>query len=99
MWGCGEGGVAVLVSLDNVCVAPHPSACTRPPRHLPPSRAAAVITTGLIWARWSTQITPVNWNLCIVNAVMASTGLWHAGRMIHAKVYPTRLEPVEADLD
>ena len=38
--------------------------------------------TGIIWSRYSTAITPVNYNLLAVNAVMATTGLYHLSRMI-----------------
>lgn len=41
--------------------------------------------TGVIWSRYATQITPVNYNLLAVNAVMATTGFWHLGRIIKAK--------------
>ena len=37
--------------------------------------------TGIIWSRYSTQITPVNYNLLAVNAVMAITGVWHLARI------------------
>lgn len=32
---------------------------------------AAVTATGVIWSRYSTQITPVNYNLLAVNFFMA----------------------------
>lgn len=35
----------------------------------------AVTATGLIWSRFSTQITPVNYNLLAVNVAMAITGI------------------------
>jgi hypothetical protein len=41
---------------------------------------AAVTLTGLIWTRYSTQITPINYNLMTVNAMMAVTGLYQLYR-------------------
>jgi hypothetical protein len=41
-----------------------------------------VAGTGIIWARYSTQITPVNYNLLAVNAVMACTGIYHLARIL-----------------
>jgi hypothetical protein len=41
---------------------------------------AAVSATGLIWSRYSTQITPVNYNLLTVNAFMAVTGIYQLTR-------------------
>lgn len=40
----------------------------------------AVTATGLIWSRFSTQITPVNYNLLSVNAAMACTGMYQLAR-------------------
>jgi len=42
----------------------------------------AVTATGLIWSRFSTQITPVNYNLLTVNAFMAATGIYQLYRKI-----------------
>lgn len=41
---------------------------------------AAITATGLIWTRYSTQITPINYNLMSVNAFMACTGLYQLYR-------------------
>jgi hypothetical protein len=41
---------------------------------------SAITATGLIWSRYSTQITPVNYNLLTVNAFMAVTGLYQLSR-------------------
>lgn len=35
----------------------------------------AVTATGLVWSKYSLDITPVNYNLLAVNAFMACTGL------------------------
>lgn len=40
----------------------------------PPSPCAAITATGIIWSRYATQITPVNYNLLAVNVFMAITG-------------------------
>jgi hypothetical protein len=42
--------------------------------------SAAVTLTGLIWTRYSTQITPINYNLMTVNAFMGATGLYQLYR-------------------
>eukprot|EP00983_Pelagomonas_calceolata_P131423 1161774-Pelagomonas_calceolata.AAC.9 len=41
---------------------------------------AAITATGLIWSRYSTQITPVNYNLLAVNVFMAITGSYQLFR-------------------
>jgi hypothetical protein len=48
---------------------------------LGPRARAAVTATGIIWSRYATQITPVNYNLLSVNMFMACTGLWHLYRI------------------
>jgi hypothetical protein len=42
----------------------------------------AVTATGLIWSRFSTQITPVNYNLLAVNFFMAITGIYQLQRKV-----------------
>lgn len=42
----------------------------------------AITATGLIWSRFSTQITPVNYNLLAVNCFMACTGLYQLSRKV-----------------
>ena len=42
---------------------------------------AAVAATGIIWARYSTQIVPVNYNLLSVNLFMAVTGSYQLYRI------------------
>ena len=49
--------------------------------YLPLSFAAAITATGLIWARYSTQIVPVNYNLMTVNMFMASVGIYQLYRI------------------
>ena len=60
----------------------HISSLTLPPPPPPHYKTtSAVAVTGIIWSRYSTQITPVNYNLLAVNAVMAVTGVWHLVRI------------------
>ncbi|CAM9896522.1 unnamed protein product [Heterosigma akashiwo] len=44
------------------------------PELLSVSQQSAVTLTGVIWTRYSTQITPINYNLMSVNMFMALTG-------------------------
>lgn len=54
----------------------------RPPEMISYPQQCAVTATGLIWSRFSTQITPVNYNLLAVNAFMAATGIYQLQRKI-----------------
>ena len=70
---------------------PPPNSCLLalcPPR---PLRVllAAVTLTGLIWSRYSTQITPVNYNLLTVNVFMASVGLYQLYRIYDYRTHGT----------
>ncbi|CAG8518092.1 11203_t:CDS:2 [Ambispora leptoticha] len=47
----------------------------RPAEKLSVPQQVALTATGLIWARWSTQIIPVNYPLLAVNAFVAGTGI------------------------
>ncbi len=49
----------------------------RPVEKMSVPQQTAVAVTGVIWTRYSLVITPVNYNLMAVNAVMACTGLFH----------------------
>lgn len=42
----------------------------------------AVTATGVIWSRYSTQITPVNYNLLAVNFFMALSGSYQLARKL-----------------
>ncbi|KAK8618263.1 hypothetical protein V6N13_132263 [Hibiscus sabdariffa] len=54
----------------------------------------AVTCTGVIWSRYSTVITPKNWNLFSVNIVMARTGLYQLARKIqHDYASEAKAEP------
>jgi hypothetical protein len=48
----------------------------RPPEKISGPQATALAFTGVIWARYATQITPVNYNLLAVNVFVGSTGLY-----------------------
>eukprot|EP01122_Echinamoeba_exundans_P008044 TRINITY_DN2590_c0_g2_i1.p2 TRINITY_DN2590_c0_g2~~TRINITY_DN2590_c0_g2_i1.p2 ORF type:complete len:134 (-),score=27.35 TRINITY_DN2590_c0_g2_i1:67-426(-) len=52
----------------------------RPPERISGPQATALSATGLIWARYSTQITPVNYNLLSVNVFVAITGIYQLAR-------------------
>eukprot|EP00184_Porphyridium_aerugineum_P008242 CAMPEP_0184691930 /NCGR_PEP_ID=MMETSP0313-20130426/617_1 /TAXON_ID=2792 /ORGANISM="Porphyridium aerugineum, Strain SAG 1380-2" /LENGTH=87 /DNA_ID=CAMNT_0027149713 /DNA_START=175 /DNA_END=438 /DNA_ORIENTATION=+ len=41
----------------------------------------AMTLTGVIWARWSFVITPVNYNLAFVNVFVGGTGLYQLYRV------------------
>ena len=53
----------------------------RPASQLSASQSGALAITGTIWTRYSTQITPVNYNLMSVNAFVAATGLYQLYRI------------------
>ncbi|KAH7655739.1 Mitochondrial pyruvate carrier protein [Dioscorea alata] len=54
----------------------------KPPEKLSYPQQIAVTFTGLIWSRYSTVITPKNWNLLSVNVAMAGTGTYQLYRKI-----------------
>ncbi|KAH7569391.1 hypothetical protein JRO89_XS06G0154100 [Xanthoceras sorbifolium] len=55
---------------------------TKPPEKLSYPQQIAVTCTGVIWSRYSTVITPKNWNLFSVNVVMATTGMYQLSRKL-----------------
>ena len=55
---------------------------TRPVPGNPAPLPAAVTATGVIWSRYSTQITPVNYNLLAVNFFRAITGGYQLSRKL-----------------
>ncbi|CAL5222165.1 g4490 [Coccomyxa viridis] len=55
---------------------------SRPADKISYPQQCAVTATGIIWTRFSTVITPVNYNLMAVNAFMAMTGLYQLSRKI-----------------
>ena len=52
----------------------------RPVETISVPQSTALASTGLIWARYSTQIIPKNYNLLTVNLFVAATGLYQLGR-------------------
>lgn len=52
----------------------------RPAEKVSTPQQCAVTATGVIWTRYSTQITPINYNLMTVNAFMAATGMYQLYR-------------------
>lgn len=56
----------------------------RPAEQVSYPQQIAVTATGVIWSRFATQITPVNYNLLAVNFFMAFTGIYQLSRKINA---------------
>ncbi|KAI9326610.1 hypothetical protein BDR26DRAFT_120497 [Obelidium mucronatum] len=54
---------------------------TRPAETISASQSVTLATTGLIWARYSTQIVPVSYNLMTVNLFVGCTGLYQLFRI------------------
>mmetsp|Transcript_15838 Transcript_15838/g.18216 ORF Transcript_15838/g.18216 Transcript_15838/m.18216 type:complete len:117 (+) Transcript_15838:72-422(+) len=52
----------------------------KPPETIMIKQQVVMILTGLVWARWATIITPVNYSLMAVNLFVAGTGLYQVGR-------------------
>lgn len=52
----------------------------RPADKVSVPQQSAITATGIIWSRYSTQITPVNYNLLAVNVFMAITGSYQLYR-------------------
>ncbi|KAH9617405.1 hypothetical protein KSS87_006579 [Heliosperma pusillum] len=68
----------------------------KPPEKLSYPQQIAVACTGIIWSRYSTVITPKNWNLFSVNVAMAGTGLYQLSRKIQHD-YFQEAKPVPAE--
>ncbi|KAJ4982148.1 hypothetical protein NE237_032985 [Protea cynaroides] len=54
----------------------------KPPEKISYPQQIAVTCTGVIWSRYSTVITPKNWNLFSVNVAMGLTGIYQLTRKI-----------------
>jgi len=52
----------------------------RPVDKVSTAQQLALMSTGLIWTRWSFVITPVNYNLAAVNALLACSSGYHIMR-------------------
>ncbi len=59
----------------------------KPPENVSTNQNLALLATGVIWARYSTQIIPVNWSLFTVNTFVALTSGYQLFRkfMAHRK--------------
>ncbi|AES64444.2 light induced-like protein [Medicago truncatula] len=53
---------------------------TKPTEKISYPHQITVMGSGFIWARYSTQIIPKNWNLVCVNLTMAGTALYQISR-------------------
>ncbi|KAJ1926775.1 hypothetical protein IWQ60_003511 [Tieghemiomyces parasiticus] len=53
----------------------------RPAESLSVSQNVALAATGIIWSRYSTQITPINYSLMAVNMFVGFTGLYQLSRI------------------
>ncbi|KAL6212683.1 hypothetical protein ACLB2K_017901 [Fragaria x ananassa] len=69
---------------------------SKPPENLSYPQQIAVACTGVVWSRYSTVITPKNWNLFSVNVAMAGTGLYQLSRKIRHD-YFSEAEPAVAE--
>jgi len=54
----------------------------RPAENISLPQSAALSATGIIWARYATQINPVNYNLMTVNFFVAATGLYQLQKKV-----------------
>ena len=54
----------------------------RPAEKLSFSQSASLAATGTIWSRYSTVITPKNWNLFSVNIFLAGVGIMQCSRVL-----------------
>ncbi|KAF3451799.1 hypothetical protein FNV43_RR07895 [Rhamnella rubrinervis] len=55
---------------------------SKPPEELSYPQQTAVACSGVIWSRYSTVISPKNWNLFSVNVAMAGTGIYQLSRKL-----------------
>ena len=56
----------------------------RPAEDVSLPQSAALASTGLIWARYSTQIIPVNYNLLAVNFFVGVTGIYQLQKKLRS---------------
>jgi hypothetical protein len=67
----------------------------RPASQLSLRQSGSLSLTGFVWARYSTQIIPVNWSLFAVNFFLGITGLIQVGRVM---IYRYQGEPHNQEL-
>jgi len=71
---------------------------SRPVEQISTEQQVAVTATGFIWARFSTQIRPVNYNLMTVNLFMGLTGAYQLYRIAtHAPALPQSAQAAQTD--
>eukprot|EP00744_Colponema_vietnamica_P006196 GILI01009007.1.p1 GENE.GILI01009007.1~~GILI01009007.1.p1 ORF type:complete len:135 (+),score=50.47 GILI01009007.1:47-451(+) len=58
----------------------------RPAEKISTPQQSVLVATGVIWSRYSTQITPVNYNLLSVNFFMALTAIYQLYRKFDAGI-------------
>ncbi|XP_042450929.1 mitochondrial pyruvate carrier 4-like [Zingiber officinale] len=69
---------------------------SKPPENISYPQQFVVACTGVIWSRYSTIITPKNWNLFSVSVGMAGTGLYQLSRKIrHDYLSAEEKEPLK----
>eukprot|EP00897_Mesotaenium_endlicherianum_P007659 jgi/Mesen1/6921/ME000358S06246 len=68
----------------------------KPPEKVSYPQQIAVTATGIIWSRYSTVITPKNYNLLAVNIFMAGTGMYQLSRKIRQDYFPDASQSPEA---
>jgi hypothetical protein len=62
----------------------------RPVEKVSLAQQSALTATGFVWTRWALVITPVNYNLCVVNGVLALTGSYHLIRKLRSELSKTK---------
>jgi len=67
----------------------------RPVDNVSTAQQLALISTGLIWTRWSFVITPVNYNLAAVNVSLALSSGYHVMRKTIYDPFPVEKAAVE----
>ncbi|KAL1198951.1 Mitochondrial pyruvate carrier 3 [Cardamine amara subsp. amara] len=67
----------------------------KPPETLSYPQQIVITGTGLVWSRYSTVITPKNWNLFSVSLGMAVTGIYQLARKIKHD-YAFEADPIVA---
>jgi mitochondrial pyruvate carrier 2 len=66
-------------------VAASASDMSRPVENLSLPQCLALALTGCVWTRWSFVITPVNYNLALVNTFVAGTNIYQLSRIYRAR--------------
>ncbi|KAL2932162.1 Mitochondrial pyruvate carrier 4 [Bienertia sinuspersici] len=87
----GESVLPILLTSLNPRETIIPSAN----RYVSMADKSTVTATGVIWSRYSTVITPKNWNLFSVNVAMAGTGIYQLTRKIKHDYFQEQ-EPIAA---